>query len=141
MRRSQLSGEEMSLRERPGVNGPPVSMRGGDHRPSFGYAAARRFTKVAVLIKLSAITPSPTQRAMAVGPPVATAPKSVASFEHADPALAPDPPALPSPKPGLAFVHTFATMYSDIGRPSIPSEKLLRALLLQCCTRSAANGC
>src|SRR5687768_8962653 len=32
-------------------------------------------------------------------------------------------------------------MYSDLGRPSIPPEQLLRALLLRRSTRFAASGC
>src|SRR5438046_9069253 len=39
----------------------------------------------------------------------------------------------------VTLSQKFARMYSDIGRPSIPPEKLLRALLLQvlCTVRSA----
>jgi len=32
-------------------------------------------------------------------------------------------------------------LYSKVGRPSIPPEHLLRALLLQCSTACAASGC
>jgi hypothetical protein len=32
-------------------------------------------------------------------------------------------------------------LYSSLGRPSIPPEQLLRALLLQVLTRCAASGC
>jgi transposase len=35
----------------------------------------------------------------------------------------------------------FDKLYSTTGRPSIPPEKLLRALLLQCCTAFAVSGC
>ena len=35
----------------------------------------------------------------------------------------------------------FNRMYVAFGRPSIAPEKLLRALLLQVCTRSGASGC
>jgi transposase len=35
----------------------------------------------------------------------------------------------------------FEAMYTNIGRPSIPPEHLLRALLLQCCIRCAVSGC
>jgi hypothetical protein len=35
----------------------------------------------------------------------------------------------------------FERLYSRIGRPSIPPEKLLRALLLQGSTRCGASGC
>jgi transposase len=36
----------------------------------------------------------------------------------------------------------FDRLYSEVGRPSIPPERLLRALLLQVCsTRSAAKTC
>jgi transposase len=35
----------------------------------------------------------------------------------------------------------FAKMYSDMGRPSVAPEKLLRALLLQFSTPCVANGC
>ena len=35
----------------------------------------------------------------------------------------------------------FEKMYSEVGRPSIAPEKLLRALLLErCCTRCGANA-
>jgi transposase len=43
-----------------------------------------------------------------------------------------------------ALSPRFDKLYSRIGRPSIPPERLLRALLLQvlrCSTRSAASGC
>ena len=35
----------------------------------------------------------------------------------------------------------FDRMYSDMGRPSIPPEQLLRALLLQGSIRFAVSGC
>ena len=35
----------------------------------------------------------------------------------------------------------FNQIYSTTGRPSIAPEKLLRALLIQVCTRCAASGC
>jgi hypothetical protein len=35
----------------------------------------------------------------------------------------------------------FTKMYSDIGRPSIPPEQLLRALCGSLSTRCAASGC
>ena len=31
----------------------------------------------------------------------------------------------------MALEHEFSTLYAPIGRPSIPPEKLLRAMLLQ----------
>lgn len=39
-----------------------------------------------------------------------------------------------------ALESEFAALYSPIGRPSIPPEKLLRAMLLQAFIRSARNG-
>jgi transposase len=35
----------------------------------------------------------------------------------------------------------FDAMYAKVGRPSIPPEKLLRALLHRCFIRCAASGC
>jgi transposase len=35
----------------------------------------------------------------------------------------------------------FEGLYSKVGRPSIPPERLLRALLLQVFYRCGANGC
>ena len=35
----------------------------------------------------------------------------------------------------------FDRLYSEVGRPSIPPERLLRALLYRCSTRSAAKTC
>jgi transposase len=37
--------------------------------------------------------------------------------------------------------RSFGRIYVDWGRPSIAPEKLLRALLLQCCIRFAVSGC
>ena len=39
-----------------------------------------------------------------------------------------------------ALEREFAGLYSPIGRPSIPPEKLLRAMLLQAFIRSARSG-
>ena len=39
-----------------------------------------------------------------------------------------------------ALGREFAGLYSPIGRPSIPQEKLLRAMLLQAVYRSARSG-
>jgi len=41
----------------------------------------------------------------------------------------------------LRLWSDFEKLYSHTGRPSIPPERLLRALLLQGCTPSAASGC
>ena len=35
----------------------------------------------------------------------------------------------------------FTAIYSDLGRPSIPPEQMLRALVIQGCIRSAVSGC
>ena len=40
----------------------------------------------------------------------------------------------------VALEQEFATLYAPIGRPSIPPEKLLRAMLCRRSTRSARNG-
>jgi transposase len=39
------------------------------------------------------------------------------------------------------FSPAFSRLYAKTGRPSIPPERLLRALLSSCSTRSAASGC
>jgi transposase len=41
----------------------------------------------------------------------------------------------------LELSPRFERMYSDMGRPSIPPEQLLRALLLQGLYTIAASGC
>jgi transposase len=35
----------------------------------------------------------------------------------------------------------FDRLYASVGRPSVPPERLLRAQLLQICTRFAASDC
>ena len=40
-----------------------------------------------------------------------------------------------------AMGKDFDGLYAKTGRPSIPPERLLRALLLQISTRCAASGC
>ena len=40
----------------------------------------------------------------------------------------------------VALEHEFFALYAPIGRPSIPPEKLLRAMLLQGSIQSGQNG-
>ena len=58
-----------------------------------------------MLIRLSAMTPSPTHRCMPSSAMVATASQSMPSFDHADAPFAADAPALPAPKPALPFIR------------------------------------
>ena len=58
----------MTLRERSSAGREPMPHPGFFPFLLLDYAAARAFTKVAVLMRLSAMTPSPTHRAMPSGP-------------------------------------------------------------------------
>ena len=103
---SLLSGEEMTAqRSQVGccVIRRPACCPIGSFHP-FHYAMARAFRNVALLTKLLAMTPKPNHRAVPCAAVIATAPQTVPSFDHTDPAFAPDAPALASAKPSLSFV-------------------------------------
>ena len=76
----------------------------------------RAFKKFAVLAKLPAMTPSPTQRAVPSRATIPTTSETMSSLEHADPPFAADAPALTATEPALPFVRAPRRCFSPRSR-------------------------
>src|ERR1700681_1092750 len=84
-----------------------------------------------MLMRLSPITPKPTQRCMPRSPPVPAAVEPVAALQHADAAFTAGPPFLPVAEPGfLLFPLPFGALGVAIGNADALDSLFVRRLFI-----------